>query len=135
MNLRSNNTAVCSMLVDESLPSPSGVISTRKSLGAVKLVDTTCRDGEQMPGISFTIDEKVKIAQMLADIGVEQLETFATYNDSDRMCARRLASECGGISIMGWNRLVKKDVEDSIAHDVDAVSVSTDTSEPWGSTF
>ena len=129
MNLRSNNTAVCSLLVDENLPTPSGVISTRKSLGAVKLVDTTCRDGEQMPGISFTVDEKVKIAQMLADMGVEQLETFATYNDSDKICARRLASECSGISIMGWNRLVKKDVEDSIAHDVDAVSVSTDTSD------
>lgn len=129
MNLRSNNTAICSILIDESLPTPSGVIAERKSLGAVKLVDTTCRDGEQMPGISFTIDEKIRIAQMLADMGVEQLETFATYNDSDRACARRLASECKGISIMGWNRLVKKDVDDSIAHDVDAVSVSTDTSD------
>ncbi|UCE91962.1 MAG: homoaconitate hydratase [Methanobacteriota archaeon] len=129
MNLRSNNTAICSMTMDEGLPTPSGVIAGRAALGAVKLVDTTCRDGEQMPGISFTIDEKVSIAKMLADMGVEQLETFATYNDSDRACAKRLASECRDISVMGWNRLVKKDVEDSIAHDVDAVSVSTDTSD------
>ena len=100
----------------------------RPVLGEVRLVDTTCRDGEQMPGISFNIEEKLEIARRLRDMGVEQLETFATYNESDRECAKRLVAECEGISIMGWNRLVKKDVEDSIAHDVDAVSVSTDTS-------
>jgi homocitrate synthase NifV len=102
--------------------------ASRAAIGDIRLVDTTCRDGEQMPGISFNIEEKLEIARMLRGMGVEQLETFATYNESDRKCARRLAAECGGISIMGWNRLVKKDVEDSIAHDVDAVSVSTDTS-------
>ena len=101
---------------------------SRPVLGEIRLVDTTCRDGEQMPGISFNIEEKLEIARRLRDMGVEQLETFATYNESDRKCARRLVAECEGISIMGWNRLVKKDVEDSIAHDVDAVSVSTDTS-------
>jgi homocitrate synthase NifV len=101
----------------------------RVGLGDVRLVDTTCRDGEQMPGISFKIEEKLEIARMLRDMGVEQLETFATYNESDKKCARLLARECEGISIMGWNRLVKKDVEDSIAHEVDAVSVSTDTSD------
>ncbi len=129
MNLRSYNAAAFSVLMDEGIQSPVSLIAERKSLGDVRLVDTTCRDGEQMPGVSFTIDEKVRIAQMLDDMGVEQLETFATYNDSDRQCAKRLVSECKGISIMGWNRMVKSDVEDSIAHDVDAVSVSTDTSD------
>jgi homocitrate synthase NifV len=106
----------------------SATRACKTNLGDIRLVDTTCRDGEQMPGISFNIEEKLEIARMLRDMGVEQLETFATYNESDRKCARRLVAECEGISVMGWNRLVKKDVEDSIAHDVDAVSVSTDTS-------
>jgi homocitrate synthase NifV len=82
-----------------------------------------------MPGISFNIEEKLEIARMLNDMGVEQLETFATYNESDRKCSRLMARGCGDISIMGWNRMVKKDVEDSLSSDIDAVSVSTDTSD------
>jgi len=98
------------------------------ALGAICLVDTTCRDGEQMPGISFNTKEKLEIARKLELMGVEQLETFATYNDSDRKCAGLLRKQTSSISIMGWNRMVKADIQDSIAHDVDAVSISTDTS-------
>jgi homocitrate synthase NifV len=98
-------------------------------LGEIMIVDTTCRDGEQMPGISFTMDEKLEIARRLEHLGVEQLETFATYNDSDKACSRLLRAQAKTMSIMGWNRMVKADVEDSIAHDVDAVSISTDTSD------
>lgn len=129
MNPRYNGIAACSMLFDDSLDSLAGTVGERKTLGDVRLVDTTCRDGEQMPGISFNIDEKLAIAGALDDMGVEQLETFATYNDSDRKCSRLLAERTKGISIMGWNRMVNKDVEDSLASEIDAVSVSTDTSD------
>lgn len=101
----------------------------RPRLGTIKLVDTTCRDGEQMPGISFTCEEKVEIARGLEKLGVEQIETFATYNDSDRKCAKLLRSSLSEVSIMGWNRMVKSDVADSICQGVNAVSVSTDTSD------
>lgn len=99
------------------------------ALGEICIVDTTCRDGEQMPGISFSIDEKVEIAKILEAMGVEQLETFATYNDSDKKCAKLLEKVTGPISVMGWNRMVKADIEDSIGNGVDAVSISTDTSD------
>jgi len=98
-------------------------------LGGIGIVDTTCRDGEQMPGISFSLEEKLEIARKLEMMGIEQLETFATYNDSDKKCAKLLKEVTSGISIMGWNRMVKADIEDSIAHCVDAVSISTDTSD------
>jgi homocitrate synthase NifV len=98
-------------------------------LGDVRLVDTTCRDGEQMPGISFTCEEKVEIALGLEHLGVEQIETFATYNDSDRKCSKLLTSRLAYTSVMGWNRMVKADVEDSVSNGVDAVSISTDTSD------
>ncbi len=98
-------------------------------IGEIRLVDTTCRDGEQMPGISFTMEEKLEIARKLELMGVEQLETFATYNESDMKCAKMLKAQSGNLSIMGWNRMVKADVADSISHGVDAVSISTDTSE------
>jgi len=98
-------------------------------LGDICICDTTCRDGEQMPGISFRLEEKLEIARKLEAMGVEQLETFATYNDSDRKCARALEDAVSGISVMGWNRMVVSDIEDSISNGVDAVSISTDTSD------
>ena len=98
-------------------------------LGEILIVDTTCRDGEQMPGISFTLEEKLEIARKLEQMGVEQLETFATYNESDMKCAKLLKAQSSKMSIMGWNRMVKADIADSIAHGVDAVSISTDTSD------
>lgn len=124
----SKNVSACR--TDRALAaSPSNGGPHRPRLGPIKLVDTTCRDGEQMPGISFTCDEKIEIALGLEKIGVEQIETFATYNDSDRRCARRLHSRIREMSIMGWNRMVMSDVADSVSQDVDAVSVSTDTSD------
>ena len=99
------------------------------AIGDICIVDTTCRDGEQMPGISFNMDEKVEIARRLEQMGIEQLETFATYNESDRKCVRLLKDHSRTMSIMGWNRMVKADVEDSISNGVDAVSISTDTSD------
>jgi len=99
------------------------------TLADICICDTTCRDGEQMPGISFTMEEKLEIALKLEQMGVEQLETFATYNESDKKCAEMLMAQADKMSIMGWNRMVKSDVADSIARGVDAVSISTDTSE------
>lgn len=114
-------TAVSPYSVSLSMDNPA--------LGEICIVDTTCRDGEQMPGISFSTEEKLEIASKLDQMGIEQLETFATYNDSDKRCAKLLEEIAGDISIMGWNRMVKADVADSIAHGVDAVSISTDTSD------
>ncbi len=101
----------------------------RPRLGPVKLVDTTCRDGEQMPGVSFTCEEKIAIALGLERLGVEQIETFATYNDSDRNCSKAMRARLKETSVMGWNRMVKADIEDSVSNGVDAVSISTDTSD------
>ena len=40
----------------------------------VTIFDTTLRDGEQTPGIAFTIEQKLQIARQLSDIGVHVIE-------------------------------------------------------------
>ena len=40
----------------------------------IKIFDTTMRDGEQSPGASMNIEEKIKIAQALETLGVDIIE-------------------------------------------------------------
>ena len=44
------------------------------SAKSIQILDTTLREGEQTPGVSFTIDQKVKIVEMLCDFGVDFIE-------------------------------------------------------------
>src|SRR5262249_43375476 len=58
--------------LDHALHSlPSGVVMTRERL---YLFDTTLRDGAQTNGVDFTLSDKLAIAQMLDDLGIDYVE-------------------------------------------------------------
>ncbi len=96
----------------------------------VKINDTTLRDGEQTPGVVFTIDEKLEIAMLLDDIGVHQIEAGTPAMSPHETKAVNLIAKQGfKASVMGWARAVKEDIEAVIQTDADAVAISIATSD------
>ena len=96
----------------------------------VKLDDTTLRDGEQTAGVVFTNAEKVAIARMLDEIGVEQIEAgIPVMGGDERDVIEEIAHLGLSASILGWNRANMADIKTSIDCGVDAVAISLATSD------
>ena len=97
----------------------------------VKIVDTTLRDGEQTAGVVFANEEKVLIAEMLSDLGVDQLEVgIPTMGGDEKEAIKEIVKRNNGkTSIMAWNRAVIKDIEESIDCGEDSVAISISVSD------
>lgn len=94
------------------------------------IVDTTLRDGEQTAGVVFSNQEKIRIAQLLDELGVHQIEAGVAVMGGDEKRAISDIVKLGlKASIMGWNRAVISDIEQSLACGVDAVAISISTSD------
>jgi homocitrate synthase NifV len=96
----------------------------------IKIDDTTLRDGEQTAGVVFANDEKIHIAKMLDKVGVHQIEAGIPAMGGDEKDAIRAISSLNlNCSILGWNRAVISDIDDSIECGVDAVAISISASD------
>jgi 2-isopropylmalate synthase len=86
----------------------------------IRVFDTTLRDGEQAPGASLTIDEKVQIARQLARLRVDVIEAgFPAASPGEADAVRRIADEVGSGSkapaIAALARCVEADVSAAAA--------------------
>jgi len=60
----------------------------------IEICDVTLRDGEQTPGVSFTCEEKVRIAEVLDRIGVEVIEAgFPATSSYEKRCVSSVAAQ------------------------------------------
>src|SRR5688572_22479542 len=76
------------------------------------IFDTTLRDGEQAPGFSLRIDEKLKMARQLAALGVDVIEAgFPIASDADAEAVRMIASHVTGPLIAALARCNRGDVD------------------------
>ncbi len=78
----------------------------------VIIFDTTLRDGEQCPGASMNLREKLEIARQLSRLNVDVIEAgFPVISDGDFEAVHRIASEIRGPIICGLARCVPKDID------------------------
>lgn len=78
----------------------------------IKIFDTTLRDGEQSPGASMNLDEKMKVAQMLVDLGVDIIEAgFPIASPGDFEAVREIANTFDGPTICGLARCAEADID------------------------
>ncbi|HEU4679678.1 MAG TPA: 2-isopropylmalate synthase [Terrimicrobiaceae bacterium] len=78
----------------------------------VIIFDTTLRDGEQCPGASMNLREKMEVARQLARLNVDVIEAgFPVISDGDFEAVRTIASEIKGPIICGLARCVPKDID------------------------
>ena len=96
----------------------------------IYIVDTTLRDGEQTAGVVFANEEKIAIATMLSELGVDQLEVgIPTMGGDEKQAIKDIVKRNLKSSIMAWNRAVISDIQESIDCGVDAVAISISVSD------
>ncbi len=101
--------------------------SRRPSHSAIRpwIIDTTLRDGEQAPGVVFSNAEKIEIASLLADAGVDELEIgYPAISSDERSTIRTIVSQKLPLRLTSWARAKWQDIEDACLCGTEAVHIS-----------
>ena len=79
---------------------------------SIKIFDTTLRDGEQSPGASMNLAQKLEVAQALVELGVDVIEAgFPIASPGDFESVRQIAQTVRGSTICGLARCNEKDID------------------------
>jgi methanogen homocitrate synthase len=96
----------------------------------VEICDVTLRDGEQTPGVSFTCEEKMAIASLLDETGVEVIEAgFPVVSENEHQCVQKICKMGLNARICCLARAVQSDIDAAIDCGVELVSIFFATSE------
>lgn len=77
----------------------------------ISIFDTTLRDGEQSPGCSMNLREKVGMAIKLQDLGVDIIEAgFPIASEGDFAAVKAVASQCRKVKVAALCRTAEQDV-------------------------
>ncbi len=90
----------------------------------VMVYDTTLRDGEQMPGVSFNEEQKLEIAKKLDELGVHQIEAgFPIVSHEEAKMVKLIANEGLKADVLALTRLRKEEIELAAECNVDMALV------------
>ena len=87
-----------------------------KELGTrrIRILDSTLREGEQHPGVSFTIKQRIQIAWMLDSFGVDQIEISPVVSNDHFEATRTIIRQGLKADILAHVRAIKTDVDRAI---------------------
>jgi len=89
------------------------------------LIDTTLRDGEQAPGVSFSRAQKVRLAKLLNEVGVEEIEAgIPAMGDEETNTIRDIVHLGLKVRVLTWSRALKKDIEQAARTGSDAIHIA-----------
>jgi methanogen homocitrate synthase len=96
----------------------------------VRFYDSTLRDGEQMPGVSFSLDRRLEIARALDDLGLDAIETgFAASGPRQRADMAAVARLGLRTTLLSLARPTRSDVDAACEAAVDGVVLVSTASE------
>jgi 2-isopropylmalate synthase len=80
----------------------------------IRILDSTLREGEQHPGVSFTIKQRIQIAWMLDSFGVDQIEISPVVSNDHFEATRTIIKQGLKADILAHVRAIKSDVDRAI---------------------
>jgi len=94
------------------------------------LYDTTLRDGEQTPNVCFTPEQKLEIAMMLDEIGVDEIEAgFPVVSRREFEAVKLIAEQGLNAKIFAFCRARKEDIDLALKCDVDGMVIASSLSD------
>lgn len=96
-----------------------------------ELHDATLRDGEQTPGVVFTVDEKIRIAELLNEIGVERIEAgMPAVSAQDREAIMAIQKRGLKSKLFTFARALKEDIDMAVDCGVHGVVIEVPIGYP-----
>ncbi|OCN00071.1 homocitrate synthase [Clostridium sp. W14A] len=94
-----------------------------------KLVDTTLRDGEQSPGFAMTTEQKVRIAAMLDDAGIDQIEAgIPAMGPYEQDTIREIIHRKRNSRISVWSRMNAEEIRTASSCGPDIIHIGVPVS-------
>ncbi len=95
----------------------------------IQLHDVTLRDGEQQAGVVFTWEDKLRIAEALAELGVTRIEAgMPSVSPDDDRAVREIAKRLPGVQVFAFARCVIDDVKRALDCGVSGIVVEIPSS-------
>ena len=96
----------------------------------ITIYDTTLRDGEQTPGVCFSLDDKLEIARKLDQLRIHQIEAgFPIVSERESAAVKAIANEGLDAEIICLARTKKGDIDRALDCDVDGIITFMGTSD------
>lgn len=96
----------------------------------IYLIDTTLRDGEQAPGVSFSLEEKLKIASLLNELGIDEVEAGTpAIGSEERQSIKAIANAGFSFKTSSWCRAKEEDIKQAAILGTDAINISLPSSD------